>query len=515
MPKPVAPRRPRRSVKASWLAGEPDLLPFCGYPPFAPDWRAIATARGQVPVDRSTLAATLTRQYAGFDGTEAVAQNIGLLGQPTTFCVTTGQQPGLFGGPLYTLYKAISAIRLARALTAALPGTPVVPVFWVASEDHDVAEVNHTYPAYDRRVAYPDLPPGPVGRHILTDAIRPLTAGSPLLEACYTPGRTWGEAFRRLLHGLLGHHGLLVLEPDDPALKQLMAPAFGRELAEPGTEAAVHATTQALQALGYPAQIHPRAVNLFFFHQGLRLRIERTAQGTLTVVEGQPGDDAALAAAIAAGDWAAFSPNVVLRPVYQETVLPNLAYIGGWAEVAYWLQLKGVFERYGTFLPPVLPRASALLLTGGQQAALAGHDLPLEALLQPTAPLRRTLLARHWQGTELAAPLATLATGYQALEAAVRGLDPAQARTVAAGAARLDRLARHLRHRLEKTQAQQHPEWLAPALALRDQIQPPGHVQERTLGWLAFGEAAPLRFADWLLDNLLASPTTQPLVWPG
>jgi bacillithiol synthase len=223
----------------------------------------------------------------------------------------------------------------------------------------------------------------------------------------------------------------------------------------------------------------------------------------------------ALNSALANQDWAAFSPNVVLRPLYQETILPNLAYIGGWAEVAYWLQLKTVFAHYQTFLPVVLPRASAQIVRASALPALDALGLSVTEVLLPRHKLRKLLVERHWSAGSLAPHLDALQAAVADLAGVVEQLDAGQGRNVRGLGKKLDAFGRQLNLKLEKALARQHPEWLAPALALQQQIQPHGQVQERMLNWLAFGAGDPAAFADWLFAAL--DPTChhlQPLVWP-
>lgn len=492
----------RPSLKQAWLAGSEELLPYCGFHPYKPDWADILAARAAQPLNRTLLASTLLSQYAGFPAEDAVLSNIESLRSENTFAVTTGQQPGLFGGPLYTLYKALSAIKLADFLQNKFPDKRFVPLFWVASEDHDIEEVNHCYTAYNRRVDYPGLFPGPVGRQALSDVLQEVLAMYPYLADCYVVGESWGNAFRRLLHKLLGRYGLVVLEPDTAALKAAFADVIRRELAETGTEAAVRHTTAELEALGYRGQIHPRSVNLFFLQEGRRLRLDRNHRQELLVVEGTEGDQAALQSAIAERRWEDFSPNVVLRPVYQETIVPSVAYIGGWAEVSYWLQLKGVFQRYDRFLPVVLPRAGALILREEEANALNDLGLTLDELLQPDASLRIKLGQQRWDGSLLQGPLMQIQAAYQSLEDAVGAIDKGQLHNLKGAAVKTNQFFERLEAKLRRALLHQHTEWTKPVFALKAGIQPQGHLQERTLNWLAYGAEEPTAFIEWLYQVL-------------
>jgi len=384
------------------LAGDPlvrDLIPRS---PDLAGLRAAASERVFDPAARAVLCDALERQYEGVEVGDAVRANLTLLRRPDALTVTTGHQCCLFTGPLYVPFKALNTIRLARTLTTDL-GRPVVPVFWMASEDHDRAEIDHAW-LNGEKVEWPGSPGGPVGRMRLegigtavaqamealgqaphADALR------ELLRACYAPERGLADATRRLFHALFGRLGLVVLDGDDPALKRLFAPHLRRELLEGIARPAVERANAKLEGR-YPAQVHARDINLFHLRPGHRARIA-LEDGRYHVHEGGPGSTREEAAAAVEERPEDFSPNVVLRPVYQEVVLPNIAYIGGGGELAYWAQLRGVFEAFGAPMPVVLLRTSAAFLSAKQSGQWAAAGLAVEDLFAPLDALKARVAA--------------------------------------------------------------------------------------------------------------------------
>lgn len=356
------------------------LKPFLTFSPDINGLKQAIEKRKSTPVNRSVLTDTMLRQYDQLISDEDIAmqkEQIQLLRSDNTFTITTGQQTGIFLGPLYTLLKAITVINLSRQLKSILPEYNFVPVFWLASEDHDKEEINHLW-IRDQKFVWQTAQEGAVGRFkteglidLVSEVTNFLGKGkfyaelNEILTKAYSK-TTLAEATFYLLHRLLGHEGLLVLNPDDTYLKKQFIPILQNEVLEQQSIDALNKQTAHL-AQHYPPQITGREINLFYLSDSGRSLISEvrthsevrefacadihkkwTKQELLDEIASHPEN---------------FSPNVVLRPVYQETILPNLAYVGGAAEVAYWMQLKGVFEVHQTFFPVVLPRNSAGFIT--------------------------------------------------------------------------------------------------------------------------------------------------------
>jgi uncharacterized protein YllA (UPF0747 family) len=499
----------KRSIAADYSSGNALLQPFYRYPVQQPSFEKIIAERKQHAVNRAVLVAHLRQQYAATTASKAVLNNIELLGQDTTFTVTTGQQPGLFGGPLYVWYKTVSCILLCRKLKAQFPQYDFVPVFWVASEDHDFAEVNNTWLGFGNHAAYDGHFTSAVGRHVMGGNIGNLAGatGANLLRSHYAAGNHWGQAFIALLNDLFGPEGLVVLDADALALKQLFIPTLLAEAVEGKSFALLAGQAQKLEAMGYKAQLAPREINLFYLTNEARTRLVKTSAGEWGLAEGgKTWAEAQLRDEIQAHPER-FSPNAALRPVYQESILPNLCYVGGWGEIAYWLELLPVFSLYNTFYPLVLPRVSALLVTQQQQADMAALGLGLLDLMLPEVALREKMILRHWNNAALNDAFYDIDIQLSLIAQSVAALDAGQSRNVLGQQARMRKFYGRLQKKLIRRLAQRHPEWAAPAIGLKNAIQPDGTVQERLLNWAAFASRNPHALVQQLLAQL------DPLDW--
>ncbi len=324
--------------------------------------------------------------------------------------VTTGQQPGLFGGPLYSLYKALTAVHLAKTLAAHL-GRPVMPLFWIASEDHDWREANRSHlidTANElRKIALETAPPDPprslaripLGPPVL-EALDRLARSLPanefrdrwmeLARTCYAPDATMASAFGDLLAALLGDLPLGIVDAADPELKRLSRPLLRAEVVDPrASEEALRECGDRLQRLGYPLQVPliPGAANLFVESGAGRDRLQRR-EGRLTLR--RTGASVARERVLETMDR--LSPNVLLRPVVESFLFPNLAYVGGPGELAYFAQTGGLFARHGLGMPVVAPRASLVVVETRMARILRKHGLAIDEVKPGSRSLGRFAL---------------------------------------------------------------------------------------------------------------------------
>lgn len=358
-------------------------------------------ARRNVPRER--LADILVAQNRDFGGGPRTMEHIHALRDAHTFAVVTGQQVGLFGGPLYTVYKALTAVHAATWLGEQFPSYTFVPVFWLESDDHDLDEAGSAVVAGPggeaRRIVYAENPADgprslvPVGSSVfderITAAVQQLREALPVndfapavldaVERAYAPGATFTQAFARLLHALLPDAGLVLLDPSGAAVKQLLAPVFLQEIETfPVTGEEVIKRSAELEE-EYHAQIKPRAVNLFLLHRGNRHPIEPGEHGFFLRGSRQRHTRDELLA-IADTEPERFSPNVLLRPVCQDFLLPTAMYVAGPAEVSYFAQLQPAYDHFQVPMPVVLPRASLTLVDPRIGRIFARYGLPYEAM---------------------------------------------------------------------------------------------------------------------------------------
>ncbi|MGB0950024.1 MAG: bacillithiol biosynthesis cysteine-adding enzyme BshC, partial [Marinirhabdus sp.] len=342
---------------------------------------------------RDILVKSLKNQYGGTTIAAPTEKNIQSLLNKNTFTVTTGHQLNLFTGPLYFLYKIVSVINLSEQLNARYPDNHFVPVYWMATEDHDLDEINH-FNFKNKKIVWERGAGGAVGalsttglRDVLTDVKKAFGESgqgkklTALFENAYCGHGTLTAATRYLGNALFKKYGLVIIDGNDADLKKAFIPYAEKELTENIAFKNVTATTQSLTELGYPGQVHPREINLFYLRENLRERIVG-ADGKFYVNNtGTVFTKAEMITELNAHPER-FSPNALLRPLYQEAVLPNLCYVGGGGELAYWFQLKGYFNAVAMPFPILLLRNSVLLVTDKISAKLKKLNVPIELLFK-------------------------------------------------------------------------------------------------------------------------------------
>lgn len=329
-------------------------------------------ARLDFNTDRALLSKVLLRQYNGTQSAEQAA-NLKLLLERNTFTITTAHQPNILTGPLYFIYKILHAIKLAEHCKQQFPDKNFVPIFYIGSEDADLDELNH-FTVDGKKYVWDTKQTGAVGRMLIDEAFAKLIDelsgqlsvkqfGAELiaqLKLHYAKGKTVGAATFSFVNSLFASLGLIVIDPDDAELKQVFVPVVKKELTELFSAPQVTAQAAVLQQ-NYKVQASGRDINLFYLKDDFRERIEVGADSNYIV------NNTTLSFSQAeilqeVNDYPdRFSGNVILRPVFQETILPNVAFIGGGGEVAYWLELKRVFEAVNVPYPVLVLRNSFLL----------------------------------------------------------------------------------------------------------------------------------------------------------
>jgi bacillithiol biosynthesis cysteine-adding enzyme BshC len=361
-----------------YFKGDRKLSPYYSFSPSLEGLKMAAAKRKFTPEHRLVLTEVLETQYAGLDTTGPVMDNINKLKEEHTFTLTTGHQLCVYTGPAYFIYKIASVINLVKQIRKVEPSMNFVPVFWLASEDHDfeeISEVNFYGKSWKWQDADPRAGQVPVGL-ISPEAIaawgeemkqyfRNDKNAEGILDifiTAYRSNQTLSAATRQIVHELFKDSGLVVIDGNDKRLKKLFQPVLVDEIEYEHSFVEVVKTSEALHAIGYSTPVTPRRTHLFYLsEENLRQRIDKNR--TTYIIHGTEirwGHPQIIKAIRERPEC--FSPNVVLRPLYQETVLPNIAYIGGPAEVAYWLQLKGMFTKYKTDFPCLLQRSSFAVL---------------------------------------------------------------------------------------------------------------------------------------------------------
>lgn len=348
---------------------------------------------------RTVLAATLTENYAKITTADKVKANIAALKESTTFTVTTGHQLSLFTGPIYFIYKILHVIRLAEELSLEYPENKFVPVFWMASEDHDFEEIQ-SIQLFNQTITWDSNQKGPVGRFDLTDfeavknTVKALFSSHTdneidILMDAYT-GENLAEATFSFVNALFQKYGLVIVDGDQRALKTEFVATMQKELEHQFSYHAVQKTNEVLQKEGYKLQVNAREINLFYLQEQSRERIVKFEDGFFIEGKGNVTKENLLAELMANPER--FSPNVILRSLYQETILPNLCYVGGVGEMAYWLQLKGVFDAVHEVYPLIQVRSSLLYIDSANAKKMDKVSMNLSQLFEDVAIVKKAYL---------------------------------------------------------------------------------------------------------------------------
>jgi bacillithiol biosynthesis cysteine-adding enzyme BshC len=348
---------------------------------------------------RDLLVQELRKQYANLPEYKEVNINLDLLQKENTFTITTGHQLSLFTGPVFFIYKILHVIRLCEELTKTYPNQHFVPIFWMASEDHDLQEVQ-SVDVFGKTLCWETDQQGAVGRmntegmEVLKSTLRSFFQGKegvdvdPILDA-YN-GSSQAEALKGLVHELFGAYGLICLDGDDEALKRSFLPVIQKELREQFSHEKVEGTNRSIEREGFKVQVKTREVNLFYLNNIERERVLLETDGFFLKGEGVLTTESTLKLTEVHPDR--FSPNVVLRPLYQEYILPNLCYVGGVGELSYWLQLKGVFDAVGIAYPLIQARTSMIYMDSTITKKLEKAALQLEDLFSDRQVLKQQKL---------------------------------------------------------------------------------------------------------------------------
>jgi bacillithiol synthase len=352
-----------------YLEGVPALDIFYNYKPNSEGVKKAIADRKSFPINRSLLVSTLKKQYKGVELSDKLQANIDKLSDENTFTICTAHQPNIFTGHLYFIYKIMHAIKLAETLSKTENESSFVPVYYMGSEDADLEELGEVF-IDGIQYKWKTDQKGAVGRMFVDDNFKALieqiagqllvtTFGEEVLvtiKQCYTIGTTIEQATFKFVHHSFDQYGLVILLPDNAGLKNEFASIITKELEEKFSTKAV-AETVSMLAVNYKMQAAGRDINLFYLKDNIRERVEAATEGFVVANTNLTFSKEALLLELK-NNPERFSPNVILRPVYQEMILPNVAFIGGGGELAYWLELKKVFDAANAFFPVLVLRNS-------------------------------------------------------------------------------------------------------------------------------------------------------------
>ncbi len=492
-----------------FLSWSPSIQPFYPRSPHSAEWLTSETSAIRYDsARRERIVGILERQNKVYGGSPKTLENIARFRRGAS-AVVTGQQVGLFGGPLFSLFKALSTVKLAHEATSA--GRDSVPVFWLATADHDLAEVNHvsvlgadgslqklvapTQGAHDAPVATvtfgPEIEPVvEVAAALLGDS-----AVTSFLRESYRPGENFGSAFARLFSRLFADWGVVLLDASDPELQQIAQPIYVAAIERAaGLDDALLARGKELEAAGYHQQVKvtPSSTLLFMLRNGSRVPVHRRSNGGSAKTDFVVGDETIpqpdMLRSISSEPHL-FSANVLLRPVVQDYLLPTLAYVGGAAEVAYFGQAGVVYKELLGRVTPILPRFSATIVEAKPQVLLERYGPTVPDIFRGPEALRENL-AKHTLPADLQSAFdqadSSLKKSLAAIQQSLERLDKTLVEAAANAGSKMQHQLEQLRSRAARAELRQSEVLGRHAELLSSALYPNKVLQEREIGGIYF-----------------------------
>ena len=459
---------------SDYINGEESLRKFYSYKPSADSFKQAIEDKSKETINRKLLVEVINEQYAktGITNQQSTINN---LLNDNTYTVCTGHQLCLFTGPLYFIFKIITTINLAEELKKNFPDYNFVPVYWMASEDHDFAEVS-SINLFGKKVLWNnETAKGAVGRlntaslSTVIDELKQILGESDnakeliqLFTDAYLTHTNLADATRYLLHSLFAEYGLVILDSDDARLKNEFIDIIKDDITNNTNFHLVNKSIKELKIAGYDAQVNPREINVFNLTDNNRVRIESANSETLNLpVE-------------------SYSPNVVLRPLYQQKILPNLAYVGGPGELAYWLEYKTMFEHHKVNFPVLIPRNFAMLVDEKTNAQINKLGFTIEDLFKDSDTLIKEFVTRNTTSDlSLKEEETQLRNIFNAISAKATSIDSTLKGTVDAELQRTLNALKNIETKLLRSEKQKQETSINQINKLKEKFFPEGMLQER------------------------------------
>jgi bacillithiol biosynthesis cysteine-adding enzyme BshC len=443
--------------------------------------------------NRKLLQSVLISKYSELDNNAQVLKNIEKLSDENCYTITTGHQLSLLSGPIYFIYKILHVIKQCEELKKIHPNYHFVPVFWMASEDHDFEEIK-SISLFGKSLSWKTEQSGAVGRMNLSELQHALDDFKELFNNTFSTeifdlvsqmvGKTYGEAFFRFIHYMFSEFGLVIIDGDQKEFKKSFSRIMKLEIETQFSYQAVIQTNEKLTKSNFKIQVNPREINLFYLSEMSRDRILKIDSGfrignklfsksdILALIDSEPE---------------CFSPNVILRPLYQEFLLPNLCYIGGTSELNYWLQLKKAFESAEIHYPLIQARVSALLLDNVSAEKIQKFKLKTLNLFQSLVELKKQVLleleSENIDFQLIDFQFAQLKNDFLAKS---NQIDPAHNSRVGAEFTKIEKQLTHLKFQLEKSIKNKHEKTLIGLEQLKNKLFPNDELQERNINFFQF-----------------------------
>ncbi len=472
------------------LARDEKIKPFINQFPDLKTFEKIIAER-KFNGNREELVDVLNNQYQNIVTSDLLNQHIESLKNENTFTITTGHQLNIFTGPLYFIFKIVSAINLAKELKSAFPDKNFVPVYWMATEDHDFEEINHTYLS-GKKIEWKNNKTGATGRLNTKSIIKALNDYkgvlgisdnaqklSEIVSNAYAEDKSLAQAIQYLANELFGEYGLVIIDADDKTLKSQFADIIEKDIIQQNSFKNIEESSKKLAEIDIHAQVNPREINFFYLIDGLRERIVFEDEKYQVLNADISFTEEELKKEIKENPER-FSPNVVMRPLYQEVILPNLAYIGGGGELAYWLQLKSNFDFYRVNFPLLILRNSAMIADEKSVAKLHKLNLAFADAFKSTEVLKKEYVGAHsLHVLNLKSEWEQLQSIFESLKSRAANVDPTLKPSTEAVEARLKKAIDSLEKKLMRAEKRNFSEAMIDIEKLKSQLFPNGGLQER------------------------------------
>lgn len=476
-----------------YIAADENVKSFYNYEVSIEVIEKIIADKKKENIDRKILVENIKKQYEFYTINEQTKTHIDSLKDENTFCIVTAHQLNIFTGPLYYIYKIAQTISTCKQLKHHYPNYNFVPVYSMGSEDHDFEEINHIY-LYNKKLEWDDKQGGATGEYSarsilpLIEELKTILGGSEyanqlldIFQNAYSQS-TLTAATRYLVNVLFGEYGLIIVDGNDAVFKQQYADVMKDELLNQNSFKFVTTQLNELDTKGYKQQAFPREINLFYLSKNSRERIEFdvntskysvlntnfsfTKEEILIELQHHPER---------------FSPNVILRPLFQQKILPSLAYIGGGGEISYWLQLKPVFDYYNVNFPQLLVRNSVVLLneTTGKKIKKLGFEI--QDFFRETEELKKEFIAKNTEDDiDVSIYKSEIESVFIKLQELTKSIDASLVNTVGAELQKSLQSIENIRKRLMKSLKQRNEIELNQIEKIKMQLFPNNSLQERT-----------------------------------
>ncbi len=474
------------------------LRPFYKYPVHIDSFAQIFKDKAKDKSHRPLLMEVLNEQYEQLNLSDATKANIEALQNDNTFTIVTAHQPSLFTGPLYYVYKIISTLHLADLLNQKYPDYKVVPIFITGGEDHDFEEINHLH-LFNNTLTWENEESGAVGA-MSTNTLEPVIkeldeilgdsdrarALFEMLQGSYTKHQKYATASIDFANELFKEDGLVILDMSHPKLKQAFIPIIEKEIIEQPSKEFVVKAQEALEDAGFSGQAYAREINFFYLQANARERIVEK-EGIYEVLNTDIRFSKEELIKEIHEHPERFSPNVIMRPIFEEFILPNLAYIGGGGELAYWLERKQQFEYYGINFPMLIRRNSVLWIDKGSSKKMDKLELQLEDLFVDTEVLLKRYVRENTENEiSLSDEKSQLNAIFENVVNKAQEIDPTLAKTAKAEAAKQLNSLSQLEGKLMRAEKQRHDIALNQIRGVKDKLFPGNGLQERHDNFMMF-----------------------------